>query len=93
MSDRPLLLVSVALCSASVLLIQGGLEADVTGFGVLVQVADITALIVVGAIYLYNQRAAGGRTAHTKPAPAPARATSKRVDALSRKYGGYKVEL
>ena len=87
------LAVCVALCSASILLIQAGLSADKTGIGVLIQVADITALLVVGAAYLFNRRAAKGREGVAEPTPAPSRTTSRRVEALARKYAGYKVEL
>mgnify|MGYP003405260944 FL=1 len=87
------LVVCVALCGASILLIQAGLSADKTGFGVLVQVADITALLVVGAAYLFNRRMGRGRVGVSAPSPAPVRGTSRRVEALTRKYGGYKVEL
>jgi len=93
MPRRIWLLVCVALCSVSILLIQAGLEADVTGIGVLVQVADITALLVVGAAYLLNQGKGRGPVEVAEPTPAPARTTSRRVEALTRKYGGYKVEL
>ena len=82
----------VALCGASILLIQAGLSADKTGIGVLIQVADITALLVVGAAYLFNRWAARGRVGVAEPTPAPVRGTSRRVEALTRKYGGYKVE-
>ena len=87
------LVVCVALCSASILLIQAGLSADITGFGVLVQVADITALLVVGTAYLFNRRKGRGPVGVAEPTPAPVRTTSRRVEALTRKYGGYKVEL
>jgi hypothetical protein len=87
------LLVSVMLCSVSYLLIMAGMSADKTGIGVLIQVADITALLVVGAAYLFNRRAAKGRVEVAEPSPAPARSTSRRVEALTRKYAGYKVEL
>ncbi len=87
------LLVCVALCGASILLIQAGLSADITGFGVLIQVADITALLVVGAAYLFNRRKGRGPVGVAEPSPAPVRSTSRRVEALTRKYGGYKVEL
>jgi len=93
MPGRTWLLVCVALCSVSILLIQAGLEADVTGFGVLIQVADITALLVVGAAYLLNRAMGRGRAGDAEPTPAPSRSTSRRVEALTRKYGGYKVEL
>ena len=87
------LVVCVALCSASILLIQAGLSADITGFGVLVRVADITALLVVGAAYLFNRRKSRGPVGVAEPSPAPVRGTSRRVEALTRKYGGYKVEV
>ena len=87
------LVVCVALCSASILLIQAGLSADITGIGVLVQVADITALSVVGAAYLLKRGMARGRVGVAEPTPAPVRSTSRRVEALTRKYSGYKVEV
>ena len=93
MPGKRWLLVCVMLCSVSYLLIMAGMSADKTGIGVLVQVADITALLVVGAAYLYNRRAARGRTGVAEPTLAPVRTTSRRVEALTRKYGGYKVEL
>ena len=83
----------VALCGASILLIQAGLSADKTGFGVLIQVADITALLVVGAAYLLKRAMGRGPVEVAEPTHAPARSTSRRVEALTRKYGGYKVEL
>ena len=81
------------LCSVSYLLIYFGIEADKTGFGVLIQVADITALLVVGTAYLFNQRKGRGPVVVAEPTPAPARTTSRRVEALTRKYSGYKVEV
>jgi len=81
------------LCSVSYLLIMAGMSADKTGIGVLIQVADITALLVVGAAYLFNRRAAKGRGEVAEPSPAPVRGTSRRVEALTRKYAGYKVEV
>ena len=93
MPGKRWLLVCVMLCSVSCLLIYFGIEADKTGFGVLVQVADITALSVVGAAYLFNRWRARGRTAVAEPSPAPVRGTSRRVEALTRKYAGYKVEV
>jgi len=93
MPGRTWLLVSVMLCSVSYLLIYFGIEADKTGFGVLIQVADITALLVVGAAYLLNRRKGRGPVGVAEPSPAPVRSTSRRVEALTRKYGGYKVEL
>ena len=93
MPGRTWLLVSVMLCSVSYLLIMAGMSADKTGIGVLVQVADITALLVVGAAYLFNRRKGRGPVGVAEPSPAPVRSTSRRVEALTRKYGGYKVEL
>jgi hypothetical protein len=93
MPGKRWLLVSVMLCSVSYLLIYFGIEADKTGFGVLIQVADITALLVVGAAYLFNRRKSRGPVGVAEPTPAPVRGTSRRVEALTRKYGGYKVEL
>ena len=93
MPGKRWLLVCVMLCSVSYLLIYFGIEADITGFGVLVQVADITALLVVGAAYLFNRRKSRGPVGVAEPTPAPVRGTSRRVEALTRKYGGYKVEL
>lgn len=93
MPGKRWLLVSVMLCSVSYLLIMAGMSADKTGIGVLIQVADITALLVVGAAYLLNQRKAKGRAGVAEPTPAPARSTSRRVEALTRKYAGYKVEV
>jgi len=93
MPGKTWLLVSVMLCSVSYLLIQAGLEADITGFGVLIQVADITALLVVGAAYLFNRRKGRGPVGVAEPTPPPVRGTSRRVEALTRKYSGYKVEL
>ena len=93
MPGKRWLLVCVMLCSVSCLLIYFGIEADKTGFGVLVQVADITALSVVGAAYLFNRWKARGRAVVAEPTPAPARTTSRRVEALTRKYAGYKVEV
>ena len=93
MPGRTWLLVSVMLCSVSYLLIYFGLSADKTGIGVLIQVADITALLVVGAAYLFNRRKSRGPVGVAEPTPAPSRTTSRRVEALTRKYGGYKVEL
>ena len=81
------------LCSVSYLLIYFGIEADKTGIGVLVQVADITALLVVGAAYLFNRWKARGRDGVSAPSPAPVRTTSRRVEALTRKYSVYKVEV
>ena len=81
------------LCSVSYLLIYFGISADKTGIGVLIQVADITALLVVGAAYLFNRRKSRGPVGVAEPTPAPVRGTSRRVEALTRKYGGYKVEL
>ena len=93
MPGKRWLLVCVMLCSVSCLLIYFGIEADKTGFGVLIQVADITALLVVGAAYLFNRRKSRGRVGVSAPSPAPVRGTSRRVEALTRKYGGYKVEV
>ena len=93
MPGKRWLLVCVMLCSVSCLLIYFGIEADKTGFGVLIQVADITALLVVGTAYLFNRRKSRGPVGVAEPTPAPVRTTSRRVEALTRKYGGYKVEL
>ncbi len=93
MPGKRWLLVCVMLCSVSCLLIYFGIEADKTGFGVLIQVADITALLVVGTAYLFNRRKSRGPVGVAEPTPAPVRGTSRRVEALTRKYGGYKVEL
>jgi hypothetical protein len=93
MPGKRWLLVSVMLCSVSYLLIYFGIEADKTGFGVLIQVADITALLVVGAAYLLKRAMGRGPVEVAEPTHAPARSTSRRVEALTRKYGGYKVEL
>ena len=93
MPGKRWLLVCVMLCSVSCLLIYFGIEADKTGFGVLIQVADITALLVVGAAYLYNRRKGRGPVGVAEPTPAPVRGTSRRVEALTRKYAGYKVEV
>ena len=87
------LVVCVALCSASILLIQAGISADNGGMGRLIQVADTTALFVVGAAYLLKRAMARGRVGVAEPTPAPARGTSIRVEALTRKYSGYKVEV
>ena len=93
MPGKRWLLVCVMLCSVSYLLIYFGISADKTGIGVLIQVADITALLVVGAAYLFNRRKSRGPVGVAEPTPAPVRGTSRRVEALTRKYGGYKVEL
>ena len=93
MPGKRWLLVCVMLCSVSCLLIYFGIEADKTGFGVLIQVADITALLVVGTAYLFNRRKGRGPVGVAEPSPAPVRSTSRRVEALTRKYGGYKVEV
>ena len=93
MPGKRWLLVCVALCGASILLIQAGISADNSGVGVLIQVADITALSVVGAAYLFNRWKARGRVGVSAPSPAPVRGTSRRVEALTRKYAGYKVEV
>ena len=93
MPGKRWLLVCVMLCSVSYLLIMAGMSADKTGIGVLVQVADTTALLVVGAAYLFNRWKARGRDGVSAPSPAPVRTTSRRVEALTRKYAGYKVEV
>ncbi len=93
MPGKRWLLVCVALCGASILLIQAGISADNGGVGRLIQVADTTALLVVGAAYLFNRWKARGRDGVSAPSPAPVRTTSRRVEALTRKYAGYKVEV